>query len=389
MDRSIRNILLFATSFVMAGCSGSLSNNSAEEKSVGREEVLPRMALNVNSYPLNQLVCDPFQSDETSSLSFENGLKAELYTVEDSSEVGDSVVDYIDRAKKSPFKMFFNRLSFGTQKFVSGFLNEAGGVIHNQLKEIIHEHFAIKLTGSLILHQDQDEGEYEFSMIADDGAVFRIFYEGQWIEVLNGDGSHPTTYSCGITSLSLKKGTSYPVEILYFQARKNSPIAFVALWRQAHPNGKLDPFCGKGRNDGEQFFDEEDHSRPLPAYMSLRARGWKTIKKENFLLPPEEEYNPCSESKQIPEITDFYFSFGDGTVTLQWKTDIPATSQVIYTRSDNGVQVLTESDNILRTTHSITIPKNPSGVSYIIRAISISETLGKTVSGGYTLHSYF
>lgn len=389
MDKcTLKMAMILPLALLLWGCGGEVSTEDIGGTS-GDGELAPRMALNVNAYPVNNLVCNPFQTEEENMFSFSRGLKGELFHVENGGPVGDSVTDYIVRGKRSRITLFFKSVYIRTQKFLSGFNLTAGGLVHNDVDEIIHDHFALRLTGQLTLTRGQSAGNYEFSLLSDDGAVFRIFYQGQWVEVINNDGTHPTHFACGSQHFSLEKGKTYPVEILYFQARQNSPVALVPLWRRVRTNQRMDPFCRLGKGNGQRYFDEDNLSLPFPAYVALGARGWSAIRGENFILPPDEEFNPCADSKEVPNISDFYFDISGEQVTVNWTTDIPSTSQVIYTRSDTGEQVLTESDNLLRTRHSIVIPRNPVGVSYIIRAISVSETFGKAVSGGYTLNRYF
>lgn len=393
MGRCILKMGVFLLlALLLGGCGGvdSESVGEREGSEIKEEASLPKMALNVNTYPVNQLVCNPFHTEEENMFSFSRGLKGEIFHVESGGPVGNSVEDYIRRARRSSINLFFKSLYIRTQKFLTGFNYISGGLVHSGLDEIIHDHFALRITGNLTLSREQVSGEYEFSLLSDDGAILRIFYQGHWVEVINGDGAHPTLYTCGNKFFHLEKGRSYPVEILYFQARKDSPVALVPLWRQVRTNYRQDPFCRLNQGGGGQrYFDENNHSRPFPAYRALGARGWQAIRGENFILPPGEEFNPCADSKDVPVISDFFFSFEKDTVTIHWNTDIPATSQVMYSRSDTGDQVLTSSDNFLRTKHAVTIPRNKAGVSYIVRAISISETFGKTVSGGYTLNRFF
>ncbi|NQZ02309.1 MAG: hypothetical protein HRT45_16755, partial [Bdellovibrionales bacterium] len=99
-------------------------------------------------------------------------------------------------------------------------------------------------------------------------------------------------------------------------------------------------------------------------------------------------YNPCND-EQKPEISEMYvIDLLDGGVRVTWKTDIPATSQVMYTSSRDGVPMTTNSDNVLRTLHSVEIPDPVGGESFIVRAISVSATMGRTISGGITYRDY-
>jgi hypothetical protein len=89
--------------------------------------------------------------------------------------------------------------------------------------------------------------------------------------------------------------------------------------------------------------------------------------------------NPCKEGV-VPKIAGFNVleKFNDGFM-LTWTTDIPATSQVAW-RGVDGSEGLSESDNVLRTQHTVMLKGLKAKSLYELRAVSISDTYGKGIS---------
>src|SRR5690606_23779504 len=148
--------------------------------------------------------------------------------------------------------------------------------------------------------------------------------------------------------------------------------------RKVTGNDGEDPLCGSSGN--ELFFDYNNGSEPLSAYKKLLKRGWGPATAQNFDLPEKYTYNPCTAG-EAPKITNFTMThLSDTHATFTWETDIAATSQVMITDAETGDVIVTTSDNILRTTHQVTVTGLTSGTAYESRGISISESLGKSIS---------
>ena len=121
MDRcTLKLAKLLPLTLILWGCGGEVSTEDLAG-AVVEEDVAPRMALNVNTYPVNNLVCNPFQSEEENMFSFSRGLKGELFHVGNGGPVGESVTDYMARANRSRITLFFKSIYIRTQKFLGGF----------------------------------------------------------------------------------------------------------------------------------------------------------------------------------------------------------------------------------------------------------------------------
>ncbi len=119
--------------------------------------------------------------------------------------------------------------------------------------------------------------------------------------------------------------------------------------------------------------------------MALLTRGWEPIASENYFVPAEAEFNPCAKGV-APIMSNFSVTdLLDGVIEVEWQTDIPATSQVRYVNLSTRVETLLESDNVLRTSHRLVIRDLPQNTTLLIQGVSISETLGKSLTSAETI----
>jgi hypothetical protein len=156
------------------------------------------------------------------------------------------------------------------------------------------------------------------------------------------------------------------------------------MWRRVNSSTPNDPLCGQ--NGNSLFFDYNNNSAPEPAFNQLLSRGWYPLAVANFSITADTSYNPCTNGT-APVISGISFQSNMDIgpyYIVNWTTDIPATDQVLYTDSATGVQTLTVSDNILKTSHSVQITVQP-GHSYSVQVVSISADLGKAISAPQTL----
>lgn len=101
---------------------------------------------------------------------------------------------------------------------------------------------------------------------------------------------------------------------------------------------------------------------------------------DNFALPIQAQFNPCKEGV-APIISNFrQVEAARNTIWLAWTTDRPATSQVLYTDPVTGVRQITESDNVLRTSHYVMVQGLNPSTFYQAQAVSISEDYGRALS---------
>jgi len=354
------------------GCGETAQNaNSLKEG----EALSP---FNVNKYQQNKLVCDPFEGGGNSA-GFSAGLKADLFYLSSGQPRYQSVYDYIEHGTKSDQVLFFSQVNVPTRLFSIGFPLETGELVKTDEGTTLFEYFALDLTANLQLRQEQEEGLYELALLSDDGSVLKVKEEnGEYVTIVDNDGNHPTRFGCGET-LEMKHGESHSIKISYYQGPRRH-ISLIPMWRKVEPGMSSDPQCGRQGN--KMYFDYNNNSAPQQAYVDLFYRGWEPIQAGNYRLDASDEYNPCSgDDESEPTISNLTaFDDLDGGVRVTWDTDKPATSQVLYSSSLTGRQVVTTSDNVLRLQHTVIIPDPVDGEVFTIRAISITDVLGTAIS---------
>jgi hypothetical protein len=377
------SIYLVIGSQLLIGC-GEFANRASL---VGEQNQINEASApyDVNKYKSSKLICDPFDPTEPGA-THQNGLKAQLYYLSEDQPRYESVSEYIEFGNKSAGDLFFSSVNVPTRLFDAGFPTETGELVKDDSNNVLFEYFALKMTAELQLSDDQEDGLYELALLSDDGTVMKLADLSDEMQVVvDNDGNHPTRFGCG-DIIEMRKGESIPMELLYYQGPRHH-ISVIPMWRKVEDrvDHERDPLCGVKGN--RKYFDYNNNSEPQQAYKDLLTRGWEPIETGNYKVT-DDDYNPCND-EQKPVISEMYvIDILDGGVRVTWKTDIPATSHVIYTSSRDGVPVTTTSDNVLRTEHSVIIPDTTGGESYIVRAVSASATMARTISGGITYRNY-
>ncbi|WP_373999254.1 hypothetical protein [Bdellovibrio bacteriovorus] len=358
------------------GLKNGLEANSVSAQSSGT--ALKMSKVDVNANPLDKTVCDPFGGIPADNL--QQGIKASLYYLAPGMPLLNKSEDYVTFAKKSDQKLFFADLNVPTRMFHEGFATQTHDVLKDDAGTMLIENFGVKFETILKLSATDEEGDYELALLSDDGSKLKILSgtleSPLKTTVIDNDGEHPTRMGCASQILSMNRDKTVPLELTYYQGPRYH-ISNVLLWRKASVAGK-DEACGQTGN--EHFFDPNKGSVPQQAYNDLLARGWKVVQKENFFIPKNESYNPCVEGTN-PLITKFKVAeiITQG-VQLSWSTDIAATSQVKLINKETQEVILTNSDNVLRTSHFVQVTGLKSQTTYTAQAVSISEDLGKSLS---------
>ncbi len=326
----------------------------------------------INMYPINKVACDPMGGDHDPGLT--GGLKADLYYLGD-NERYYTVNEYIEKGKKSSEMLFFSDVNVPTRIFDQGFPKEAGGIIQTEDKKDLFEYFALSFKTVLRLSNEDPEGTYEFALLSDDGAILSIRnYNGQYEELVNNDGDHPTLLACGGT-MQLTRDSQIVTELNYYQGPRYH-ISVIPLWRKVTAETKAEPFCGQTGND---YWFNSANSSPQKPYKDLLARGWRPIAPQNYELPQSVALNPCTEGIR-PVISNFQASFQGNKIVATWTTNIPAASQLRYIHQDTGEDKLTLSDNILRTQHRVETTEELLPGWYKVQGVAISDSYGKAFS---------
>jgi hypothetical protein len=345
----------------------------------------------VNKYPLDKLVCNPMGDEGAGA---QNGLKAKLFYRKTGQARFYNVMDYINQGAASEQFLFYSSVNIPTRLFSKGFPTETGGKVKTDAGADLVEYFALQFKSNLRLDPAIDqEGVYQLAILSDDGAILnQLNTDGTKSILINSDGDHPTRTGCAVKTLDLKYGDSIPIELNYYQGPRTE-IAAVMMWRKvASISVANDTSCGM---QGQRtFFDYLNESKPQVAYTDLLARGWKPIAPTNYRINApsttvvtgrngDPDFNPCMSGK-VPVISKFMVEeVVPGKIKISWTTDILATSQARLVNIKSGQEVLSVSDNLLRTTHSVVVSNLAFNVNYMAQAVSISETFGKAISAGF------
>ncbi len=374
--------IVFST-LLLAACGSQPGGHvSAPEQTDTTAPLSQPSPIDFNQYPLNKVVCDPFQ-DETSQTGLRQGLIAELFWLGAGQAPYTHAADYASHGVRSEQVLFFNDINIPTRKFDTGFANALSQPLKNDSGAVLIEYFGLRMESVLKLSPEQEEGDYELAVLSDDGALVNILTQGFWKPLINNDGDHPTRMGCSNKTLHFDHNTEYPIEIFYYQGPRYH-ISNVLMWRKSSTAG-TDPSCGQEGN--LMYFDYYHQSAPMAAYNGLLARGWSVISHNNFNLPGTVEYNPCHNGA-APVISGFQINevFSD-LVTVQFDTDIPGTAQMKITDMATGKVTLTNNDNALTTHHSFEVSGLVPDHDYLLQAISISADYGKGFSNELSVHT--
>ena len=342
---------------------------------------LSSLKVDMNKYSSNKLICDPFNpSTGTSSTTYEKGIKASLHYLEAGMPRLYKANDYITFGRKSDKTVFLTDMNVPTRMFTEGFSTPSGQTLAKDSGEKLIEFFGLKMSTNIILTADDEEGEYELAMLADDGSTLTLKSgdgDNADEKIIDNDGDHPTRMGCANRTVRFIRNALLPIEVKYYQGPKYH-ISNVLIWRKSSTVAQ-DPSCGRLGNT--LFFNPNDKSSPQQAFKDLEARGWKVLKPDNFVVSvTNNDYNPCVTGTK-PVISGFaVIEIIDQIVDLNFKTDILATVQIQLTNQTTGVVTTTTSDNLLRLDHLVRLSGLQANTVYKAQAVAVSEDLGRSIS---------
>lgn len=373
----------YSKALKVAAISALLLSGCGPNGLLSDEEVHAQVSqYDLNLYPMTKTVCDPFGGGGAQNPT--QGLKASLFYLPVNSAPLSSAQDYIDQAVRSSQTLFFSDLNVPTRMFTEGFATQSSQTVKDDAGNLLIENFGLKFETTLRLRPDQEEGEYEIATLADDGAIVKAKINNQWVTIIQNDGVHMTRMGCGISTLHMSRDSGIPLEITYYQGPRYH-IAKVLMWRKA--NGSSEGECGKEGN--YYFFNPDEDSLAQQPYLGLLSRGWEPISTDNFFVPAASSYNPCVQGT-APVISGLrLLEVMSNDAVLSWSTDIPASSQLLVTNLATGAQFVTESNNLLSTSHRVQVGGLEAGTEYKVQALSISADLGKTLSSELTFMTNF
>lgn len=242
-------------------------------------------------------VCDPFANSAHPGAGLNHGVAASLRYIPTGVTPYNNVLDNWNHGTPLDATIFFGQLNVPTRKFDLGFYTEGGELLVNAEGNKLYEYFSLRFDSVIQLGETDEEGDYQFALLADDGAVMRIDRGNGWEVWVNNDGTHPTKLMGSSQRLNLRRGQRVPIRVDYYQGPRYH-IALSLLWRKVAANQSLvEPRFGQSGN--ALFFDYNTvPSTPKPAYHELLARGWGPVPDANLKLPDAIASNPCTPAVQ-------------------------------------------------------------------------------------------
>ena len=240
--------------------------------------------------------------DQIGSTDYFRGLSGDVYyqpqTCREDQGVWDNLDDYYQGdAIKIDTKLYLSKLDVPTRKFDLGFPKLGGGIIQNTEGEDLVEYFSIDFKTGLKLGDEDEEGEYEFAILSDDGVEMSVGDNEEVI--LSHTNKTPTRMVCATQVVTLRRGETLPSRIRYFQGPRRH-IAISLMWRKVTDETGNESLCGTSGNS--KFFDyDQSPSEPKQPYLDLLDRGWSVVPAHVFRIPRGEYMNPC-ESDHVVDV---------------------------------------------------------------------------------------
>jgi hypothetical protein len=328
--------------------------------------------------PSDTVVCDPFNTQNPALQG--HGLVAKLSYLSDDQPRYTNVMDAINNGHQINATVYMNDVNVPTRPFDRGFFTQAGSLIVNNNGNALYEYFSVDMQSTITLGPIDPEGDYQFAVLADDGAILEIQDPvNGYQNLVNDDGTHPTMLGCETPPIRMIASTQLPIKFHYFQGPRYH-IALMLLWRPYPTGGQTtDPLCGQAGNS--LFFDStQTPPAPMQAYNDLTSRGWKPLTSINYLLPATTgANNPCATSSAA-----LISNFGVASVTrttavITWDTDLPSSTQLAYELAPASSYTFTTTDAALTTSHTVTLTGLQNFGFYTVYGLSTSKGL-QTVS---------
>ncbi|MGE4232530.1 MAG: fibronectin type III domain-containing protein [Bacteriovoracia bacterium] len=260
--------------------------------------------------PSSNTVCDPFSGSGGIQTGLSHGVFADLKFLDDTQPHYTTVGDYQTYGNVVNANLFFSKIDVPTRKFDRGFVDQDGNTLLNQNGNTLYEYFSLRFQSVVRLFGADRPGNYQFAVLADDGAVLQIDDGSGFRTLVNNDGTHPSKLVCASAPVYFDGSTRLPIKIDYYQGPRYH-ISLILLWRE-WTGSASDPACGMSGNS--TFFDFNNvPSTPTTTWTNLLSRGWKVLSPENYELPATIANNPCAtESTLTTQFTNIVPS-GDFT----------------------------------------------------------------------------
>jgi len=249
---------------------------------------------NPSASPTSAPVCDPFGAGDPEtepSLQYSHGVLAHLKYMPDGAAAASSVLDFESRGADVNTDIYLRQVNVPTRPFDQGFATQDGQVLTKPDGSVLMENFNLRFRAQILLPPTYTAKQYQFALLADDGAILSVDEGSGFSSLINDDGTHSTKMACASRPVTLSPRESLPIDVNYFQGPRYH-IAVVLMMREWNGSAS-ESECGKSGND--YFFDSTTSpSTPKTPYNDLLSRGWKPVPPEYLYLPGNPpRANPC------------------------------------------------------------------------------------------------
>lgn len=182
-------------------------------------------------------ICDPFSNGGAAEAK--NGIRGTLHYY----EVGDPLISSIRNSTHfmsgvpgvvdAPSAVYLNQLDVPTRAFDQGFTSGDGQLLRTMSGDPLIEWFSLRMASNLVAPTVSEEGDYQFAMHSDDGALLKIDEnrDGNFEVLVDDDTIHSPHLKCATRTVHLKAGDPLPMKLDYFQGPRVL-ITMQLLWRR-------------------------------------------------------------------------------------------------------------------------------------------------------------
>jgi hypothetical protein len=231
-------------------------------------------------------ICDPFGASSThASLA---GITGSIYQ---GNENQKSSTEMISNGILRSRNLFMSNIFVPGHDFNSGFNLQNNTALKDTNGQILKTYFALNLNSQLRLASSDAVGEYEFAVLADDGATLSIADSPSAGVLIENDQKQGMKIACANRTVRFtSKSMLVPMNLTYFQG-PGYKLGLVLLWRLRSAlqskNVGQSAECLVDANalkDDSYYFS---NGVPTDKFNALLEAGWSILKPENFILPPE------------------------------------------------------------------------------------------------------
>lgn len=346
-------------------------------------------------------VCDPFANNPAHpGFDLAHGVVGRLRYLPAGAPIAQSVHDFETGAAVEPdVNLFMDNIFVPTRAFDRGFTTQSGELVLNASGNTLYENFYVSLESTVSLRDSDAEGDYQFALLADDGAILSVDRGSGFQEWVNNDGLHSTQFKIAAQAIHLSHGQSLPIKVVYNQGPRYH-IALSLLWRKVGYLGLSDPSNNTSGNS--RFFDSAVvPSAWKPEYYNLISRGWSPVPSANLVLPASVASNPCRVANEqvltridlvdpAAPVTNsssirFHFSSSAAGATFDCTMDgvnTPCTSPVSYfglTSGTHDFSVYASKGGVrddVGSSYQWLVDQDPPGATNLVRILgSTSVTI--------------